>query len=192
VPPPSPLTPPLPHPPPYPPASPGASFQPVLAFTLTVAGDLSDFNEAPFKTLLVTLLGNGITEEMVTLTLTSGSVQVDASVKAPTLAAANAASGVLGGSTPASLTSALGVSVTAATPASVSVVPVAAPEPPPPPEAPPPPLAPGATGLIDTILGLGTPVLIAIGAGALVVLLVLILVIYCFCCRSAKNNQVNA
>ena len=60
------------------------------------------------------------------------------------------------------------------------------PLPPPSPTAPPPPGAPPASSIVDLILGLDTPILIAIGAGAAVAAVALIICLYCVCCRKSK------
>ena len=153
-----PAPPPSPATPPQPPASPGASYKPVLLFSLTVVGTVDAFDSAAFKTSLAAFLGNDITAADITLEISSGSVVVHVSAVAPTASAAIAAANTISSATTVSLSASLGVTVTSVTNPTVSVQLVAAPPPTPQP-APPPP--------VESL----SLILIAVAAGAVAVLI---------------------
>ena len=60
----------------------GQDVRPIITVSLTVVGTIETFDQAAFKALAATL-GNGIVPADITLTLTEGSVVVDASIRAP-------------------------------------------------------------------------------------------------------------
>ena len=169
--------PPPPAVPPQPPASPGSSYKSVISFSLTIDSTVEAFDSAAFKTSLTALLGNGITAADITLEISSGSVQVAASVIAPSATAASAAANTLSLTSTSDLSASLGVTVTAVTTPTVAVVQFAAPPPP----TLPPPMPPSPPPATDMIM------IIAIAAGGAAAVLLLVIIIYCVFCKKKKN-----
>ena len=104
-----------------PPTPPGKTYAPIITVSLTVVGTIETFDQAAFKAALAATLANGIVPADITLTLTEGSVVVDASIRAPSEAAATAAATTLNSQSMEALTKSLGVTVTAISPATVAV-----------------------------------------------------------------------
>jgi len=115
--------PPEPSPPPFiaPPAPPGAVYAPVLSFMLTCEGSVDTFDSAAFKANLATELGNGITARDVTLTLSSGSVIIDAQIRTQSSVIAATARTKISSASPMSLSEALGVTITDLSPPTVEM-----------------------------------------------------------------------
>jgi hypothetical protein len=91
-----------------PPALPGASYVAAIRATFTVAGDVSSFNQNAFKYALAIQMG--VSPSAITLSVTSASVAVTATIVYATPLAANAGAATLA-RTPAVLSAALGVTV---------------------------------------------------------------------------------
>lgn len=88
----------------------------VFKFTATVAGTIDSFDQATYKSQLARLLGNGISAADISLKVTPASVEVEATVAAPSEGAANAATSKLNGLGAEELSSSLGVTVEAKQP----------------------------------------------------------------------------
>ena len=150
-----------------PPASPGKVYASMVSFQLTVSGTLETFDRDAFKAALAATLANGITPADVTLTVTEGSVVVDASVRAPSSTAAAAAASTFNAQSTQSLTEALGVTVTVVTPATVAVVVV---------DAPPDSLGDRQERPDGNSAGIGLVIGAAVGGGVLVAAIVAVIV----------------
>ena len=148
LPPPSPLpSPPSPPPPAPPPTSPGSSYKRVVNIAFTAAGDVASFNIAAMR---ASMLAAFPAAEDVVIIVTAASVNVDARLIMPTESAATAVATTLQTTSPAALSSQVGVTVESVSAPTVvdEVVPAPSPPPPsPPPQQPggnasPPPLPP--------------------------------------------------
>ena len=125
-PPPSP-SPPPPYPP-RPPLSPAARFVAAITATFTVEGDVSSFNQIAFKNALATRMN--VLPSEITLYVYSASVGVQAIITYPSSADASAAATSLAATPPATLSTALGVTVQAVANVAPTVIAVAASPPP--------------------------------------------------------------
>jgi hypothetical protein len=141
--------------------NPGSAILPVITFTATVAGDVDSFNQTAYTQSLARML-TGVSASDISVTVAAASVSVTASIVASTTEVGDSALSVLSASDAATLSAALGVTVTAVATPALALVPVAAsqlprlpspltgiePLPPPPPSPmdpepmPPPPPAP--------------------------------------------------
>ncbi len=63
-----------------PPAPPSSSYTPAVTFSATVAGSISDFDHAAYRTNLASVVGN-VSSSDVTLSIAAGSVVVDSTIK---------------------------------------------------------------------------------------------------------------
>jgi hypothetical protein len=113
---------------------------------ITLAGDVSSFDQAAFRSRLADFL-EGVAAADVHLAVTSASVDVSVSIVVADETVASDAAAFLSTSTTQQLTSALGVSVQSITQVMVAEQAFAAPSPPPPspPPGPPPPPQPPAS-----------------------------------------------
>ena len=156
-----------PPPPDYPPAAPGGGYVSLVTFSLTVAGDVSSFDEADFKSKLATFLGVEMSE--MSIQVSSASVKVDVSITTAETAKASAVETKVTQSTPAVFSSALdGYTVTDVGEVTNSRV---LPSPPPPSDT---------SGQLGLIIG--------VVAGVVGVLLAIGLLWLCFCQRSGKRR----
>jgi hypothetical protein len=131
---PPPPLPPRPPPPPRPPLSPGSRVLAAITATFTVAGDVTSFNQNAFRNALATLMG--VSPSVITLSVTSASVSVIATITYPTQAAASAVATLLAATPAANFTAALGVTVQAVSNIAPTSVAVTMPSPAPPPYIP--------------------------------------------------------
>ena len=198
--PPSPPSPPPPSPPPpAPPLLPGAELSYGVVQTYTVSGTVDTFDAAAFKTALATSVG--VPASAVTLTVTSASVHIVATITATNntqLDSVAASLSTLAAGGAAAASTALGVTVEAIAPPTTAVVTVfASPSTPPPLPPAPPPTAPAPTFCLIPMLGNYLNGLLCrwpwlqpaiIG----VIALVLLILLYCFyrcCCKKKKEKK---
>ena len=120
--------------PPRPPLSPGSRVLAAITATFTVAGDVTSFNQNAFRNALATLMG--VSPSVITLSVTSASVSVTATITYPTQAAASAVATLLAATPAANFTAALGVTVQAVSNIAPTSVAVTMPSPAPPPYIP--------------------------------------------------------
>ena len=143
-PPPSPPAPPPPPPPPsqppLPPVTPGARVVQRVRTEMTVAGDVSSFNENAFKASLAAML-SGVDASDIRVTLSAGSVRVVVEILASSGSVASSVQQTIASTPQAQLSSQLGVTVESVS-APVVVASVEAASPPPPPSPPSPPHPP--------------------------------------------------
>jgi hypothetical protein len=107
---------------PPPPLSPGNRYIAAITASFTVAGDVSSFNQNAFKDALATQMG--VSPSAITLSVTSASVAVTATIVYPTQGAAQNAATTLANTSTVTLSAALGVTVQAVSniaPTSVAV-----------------------------------------------------------------------
>jgi hypothetical protein len=105
-----------------------------ITATFTVAGDVASFNQNAFRNALATLMG--VSPSVITLSVTSASVSVTATITYPTQAAASAVATLLAATPAANFTAALGVTVQAVSNIAPTSVAVTMPSPAPPPYIP--------------------------------------------------------
>jgi len=96
---------------PPPPLSPGNRYIAAITASFTVAGDVSSFNQNAFRDALATQMG--VSPSAITLSVTSASVAVTATIVYPTQGAAQNAATTLAHTSTATLSAALGVTVQA-------------------------------------------------------------------------------
>ena len=185
--------------------APGVAAQ-VVTTSFAVEGTVDTFDRLAFKTGLINLLAppnstneGTITPNDITLTVTAGSLNVEAAISTVSPTITTAVSDTITTLTPAAATTALGISVSALTPPIVVDDLFAPPTPPPPPDTPPPPLTPPGvvasppppstppgidapspppTGGIDMAMIAG-----AVGGGGGALLLIIIIIACCCCCK---------
>ena len=97
------------------PSPPGSATVTTVVATFTLAGTVEAFDETPFKTSLASTLGGGIEPTAISLSVTSASVRVDATILAPSAAVASTAMSTLTSMSAAWLSASLGVTVEAVT-----------------------------------------------------------------------------
>jgi hypothetical protein len=119
---------------PPPPLSPGNRYIAAITASFTVAGDVSSFNQNAFKDALATQMG--VSPSAITLSVTSASVAVIATIVYPTQGAAQNAATTLAHTSTATLSAALGVTVQAVANIAPTSVAVTMPSPAPPPYIP--------------------------------------------------------
>jgi hypothetical protein len=134
---PPPLLPPQPPFEPPAPATPGARYEMVMKAGFKVAGDVATFDQDAFRAGLLTMFPQA---SSVALTVTPGSVNVEARLIMPSRNAALSAQTTLVSTPPSTLSANLGAPVQMTTPPVIQKEQIEAPSPPPP--APPPPYWP--------------------------------------------------
>ena len=175
-----PASPPRPPPRPPPPLLPGASYVAAITATFTVAGDVSSFDQNAFKNRLATRLG--VFSSAISLSVTSASVAVAATILYPSPAAASTAAATLAATTPAALSAALGVTVQAVAnvaPTTVAVAP------------PPPPFNSGSLALnAGSGAGVSQGVVIGVAVGVTAFVLLVAIIVCTFKLRQKKATTI--
>jgi hypothetical protein len=172
-----------PRAPPPPPLQPGASYVAALTATFTVAGDVSSFDQNAFKNRLATRLG--VFPSAISLSVGSASVAVNATIVYPSRTAANAAATTLAATTPAALSTALGVFVL--TVANVAPTDIVVAPPPPPPQ----PFNSGSLALnAGSGAGVSSSVVIGVAVGVTAFVLLVAIIVCTFKLRQKKATTI--